>query len=221
MPSAAPDAPVIFVLAGVNGAGKSSTAGALIRDAGLDYFNPDEAAKRIRRSLGVAPDEANALAWKEGKQRLEAAIRGRFSHAFESTLGGRTTIPALLLEAADGGIDVLVWYLGLATPELHIARVRARVAAGGHPIPEALIRERWDRSRRNILKLMPHLAELRVFDNSDEGDPAAGSIPPPRLLLHWARGGILGPDKEVLTNTPDWAKAIVAGAMRLQRGTAG
>jgi predicted ABC-type ATPase len=36
------------VLAGTNGAGKSSVAGALIRSSGGDYFNPDEVAKRLR-----------------------------------------------------------------------------------------------------------------------------------------------------------------------------
>jgi predicted ABC-type ATPase len=39
--------PVIYVLAGVNGAGKSSIGGAAIRENGAEYFNPDEAARRI------------------------------------------------------------------------------------------------------------------------------------------------------------------------------
>jgi predicted ABC-type ATPase len=41
--------PVIFVLAGVNGAGKSSLGGSFIRKRGLNYFNPDEAAAKIRQ----------------------------------------------------------------------------------------------------------------------------------------------------------------------------
>lgn len=61
-----------------------------------------------------------------------------------------------------------------------------RFGAGGHDIPDdppAL-----GTSRRNIIKLMPHLAELEVFYNSAEGDPAKGAIPQPRLLLHIERG---------------------------------
>ena len=213
---ASSDQPVIFVLAGVNGAGKSSLGGALVRSAGLEYYNPDEAARRIRRATGCPIDDANSLAWQEGRERLEAAIRGRFSYAFESTLAGKT-IPALLVDAAHAEIDILVWFVGLSTPEQHIARVRARVAAGGHDIPEALIRQRWDSSRRNIIHLLQYLTELRIFDNSEEGDPVTGTIPEPRLLLHWSRGAVVAPGFNNLKETPEWAKPIVAHALKLQR----
>jgi predicted ABC-type ATPase len=152
----------------------------------MNYFNPDEAAAAIRGLLRCTVKESNVRAWEEGKRRLEAAIAGRKDFALETTLGGRT-IAGLLLEAAEAGFDVLVWYVGLATPEQHIARVRARVAAGGHDIPEEMIRKRWDASRRNLIALMPLLDEVKVFDNTEEGDPAAGTIPPPKLLLHWRR----------------------------------
>ena len=208
--------PAIFVLAGVNGAGKSSLGGAFLRGTGLTYFNPDEAARRIRDTSGFSQDEANSLAWEEGKRRLESAIRGPFDYAFESTLGGNT-IPALLVEAATTGIVVLVWFIGLSSAEQHIARVQARVAAGGHDIPEETIRRRWETSRRNIIALMPHLTELRVFDNSEDGNPAAGTIPEPRLLLHWRRHQIIAPSLRALRATPEWAKAVIAGALKLQR----
>jgi predicted ABC-type ATPase len=107
--------PRILVLAGVNGAGKSSLGGEIIRRGGLDYFNPDEAARRIKASTGCTVDEANSLAWAEGKRHLESAIKGRLNHAFESTLAGRT-IPALLIDAARSGIEVLVWFVGLRVP---------------------------------------------------------------------------------------------------------
>jgi len=210
------DAPVILVLAGVNGAGKSSLGGQLLRSNGLTYFNPDEASKRIQAALGCPLDEANALAWEEGKHGLESAVNNRLNYAFESTLGGRT-IPAMLVKAARAGIEVLVWFAGLSTPEQHIARVRSRVAAGGHDIPEEMIRKRWETSRRNIIALLPHLTELRVFDNSAEG--SAGAIPKPRLLLHWRRGWIVAPGVRQLQNTPEWAKPIVAAALKLQRSS--
>src|SRR4030081_3223993 len=121
-------AAVIYVLAGVNGAGKSSVGGALLRQSALAFFNPDEAARRIRDEIGGSPEEASALAWQEGKQRLQAALENRQSFAFESTLGAHT-IPRMLREAADAGVEVLVWFVGLSSVDQHIARVRARVAA--------------------------------------------------------------------------------------------
>jgi len=136
-------APHIFVLACVNGAGKSSVAGSIIRSGGLNYFNPDRLV------------------------------------------------------------------VGLATPEHHIARVRARVGAGGHDIPEEMIRKRWESSRQNIINLMPHLAELKVFDNTQEVDPATDTLPQPRLLLHVEHGKIIERDP----NPPEWAKPILAAAL--------
>jgi len=208
--------PVLFVLAGVNGAGKSSVAGAFLRRRNLNYFNPDEAARRIRMFLGCSVEDANAYAWNEGKLLLEKAIRDRANHAFETTLGGRT-IPRLLAAAADGGFEVRMWFVGLATVEQHIARVRARVATGGHDIPEDKIRERWNTARQNLMALLPRLNELRLFDNSDDRDPVTGMIPPPKLLLHWQRGAVIAPSRPALEATPEWARPIVTHALQLDR----
>lgn len=207
--------PVLLVLAGVNGAGKSSIGGEILRASGQNYFNPDEAARRIRDELGCTGEEANALAWQEGRTRLSDSIANRRSFAFETTLGGNT-MPTLIREAAASGFDVLVWYAGLQSVDCHLARVRARVAAGGHAIPEERIRERWDASRRNLIDLMPVIAELKVFDNSMEAG-RSGRIPPPRLLLHVSSGAVVAPSREELARTPEWAKAIVARALQLQR----
>ena len=126
---------------------------------------------------------------------------------------GGATITALLERALASGLDVRVWYVGLGSVELHLARVRARVAAGGHDIPEATVRRRFHDSRLNLIRLLPRLTELRVYDNSAEADPRAGVAPEPRLLLHVARGRIVaaGP----LGDTPAWAKPILAAAMNI------
>lgn len=205
--------PVILVVAGVNGAGKSSIGGETLRRHGMNYFNPDEAAALIRKKLRCSIENANAFAWKEGKERLERTIHERTNYAFETTLGG-TTITRLLGEAADAGFEVRLWFVGLATLEQHIERVRSRVARGGHDIPEWKIRERWDASRRNVIALLPKLTEVRVFDNSQERDEA-GKIPPPRLVLHVKRGRIVSPSTSKLESTPEWAKPIVARALTL------
>lgn len=211
-------APRLYVLAGVNGAGKSSIAGATFREYGTDYYNPDEAARLLRAANpGLTQADANGAAWQQGRRLLERAIAERLDFAIETTLGA-STIPRLLAEAAAQGFAVLVWYAGLASPELHIRRVRARVRRGGHDIPETDIRRRFEHSRLNLVHLMPHLAALRVHDNSEEADPETGKFPVPRLLLHLERGRIAGPAN--LAATPEWAKPIVAAAMRLHAGKA-
>ena len=209
----ASEAPCIYVLAGTNGAGKSSIGGAMFVKKGAEYFNPDEVARRLSSELGITQEQANSAAWYEGKRLLELAIIHRYTFAFETTLGG-TTITALLDDALASGIDVRIWYVGLKSPELHIARVRARVGKGGHDIPETRIRARFDRSRLNLIRLLPRLTELRVYDNSREGDPHTGAAPELMLLLHCVRGEIV--DCCDLAKTPAWAKPILAAAMKLR-----
>lgn len=208
--------PVLFVLAGVNGAGKSSIGGFLLERAGLAWFNPDTFARELVAGGGWDQVQANAEAWSEGLRRLDQAIARRASYAFETTLGGET-ITTRLIEAAASTHDVEVWFCGLDSPERHLARVRARVAAGGHDIPAATIRERFDRSREHLLRLMPHLAFLRVHDNSREAGPD-GTIPDPVLLFEMKDGRLTSATatgRQALAATPAWARPLLEAAIRL------
>lgn len=205
----------ITVLAGTNGAGKSSIAGQALRQAGGAYFNPDEATRRIlATNPGLTEEAAHALAWREGVQRLRAAIADHADYTFETTLGGQT-VTDLLLAAAAAGHELVIWYCGLDSPERHLARVAARVAGGGHDIPEAKVRTRYVASRANLVRLMPHVTMLRVYDNSAEADPASGQQPTPWLVLEVLRGTLSYPRSAAeLATTPAWAKPLVARAFQ-------
>ncbi|MFY9561872.1 MAG: zeta toxin family protein [Terriglobales bacterium] len=208
----------IYVLAGTNGAGKSSLMGAMLLQQGVEYFNPDHAAQRIlsanlsSANPGLSQAEANSAAWHEGKRLLERAIAEKLDFAFETTLGGKT-IANLLDRALSEGIAVRIWYVGLEGVERHIARVRSRVAHGGHDIPEERIRERYIQSRLNLIRLLPRLTELLVYDNSEEADPRTGTAPEPRLILRMVRGRVR--ETCELTRVPEWAKSILAAAFKL------
>lgn len=206
------DRPTLLVLAGVNGAGKSSVAGAAIRSQGLDYYNPDEATARFL-ATGMAPGEANAAAWQYGRRALERAIAQGRNFALETTLGGNT-IPALIAKACDSH-DVILWFVGLDSPERHLARIASRVAAGGHDIPADKVRARWDGARRNLIRLLPGLYEFRLYDNSHE-QPDGAAAANPSLLLHWRDRRIVAPAASRLRHTPPWAKPIVEAVGRLQ-----
>lgn len=203
--------PVLYVLAGVNGAGKSSIGGHLLERAGLGWFNPDTFARELVAATGCDQTEANAAAWQEGMRRLDIAIDEGRHYAFETTLGGRT-VPQRILDASRSH-DVMVWFCGLRSPEQHLARIRARVAAGGHDIPQAKVRARWDASRENLVALMPHLAHLQVYDNSVDTSPGE-AVGDPRLVLEMVAGRCVYPAApESLARTPDWAKPLVEAAL--------
>ena len=205
---------MLFVLAGVNGAGKSSIGGHLLARSGLNWFNPDAFARDLVAATGCDPIEANAQAWHEGLRRLDEALAQGRTHAFETTLGGDTI--AARIKAATQTHDVLVWYCGLASPEQHIARVKARVAAGGHHIPQAKIRERFGTSMANLIALLPLLAHLRAYDNSLEAPPGS-MVPDPALVAEVTAGSLTWPTTLAsLQLTPEWAKALVEAALQCE-----
>jgi predicted ABC-type ATPase len=215
MASGPPARPFILVLAGVNGAGKSSVGGSILAAHDLTWFNPDAFSRALIARTGMDKDAADAAAWNYGKTRLEEAITNGTSFAFETTLGANT-IPRLLAKAAETH-DVVMMFCGLGSVQMHIDRVKLRVRHGGHDIPEEKIRGRWESSRRNLIALLPHLARLQVFDNSTEAAPGE-DIPDPVLVLEIENGRVLHPGREdidALQATPDWAKPLVAAAFLL------
>jgi len=203
----------IFVLGGCNGAGKSSVGGEALRVAGVPYFNPDRAALEAMSAAKthgrlMTQIEANAWAWNQGVARLRRAIADRANYALETTLGGETIVDQLW-HAADAGMRVNVWFIGLESVDLHVSRVRERVARGGHDIPRADIERRYVRGRLNLVRLLPKLSQLLVYDNSADASTKAG----PRLLLRMRDGVIVAPSD--LSHAPGWAKPIVAAAIKV------
>jgi len=212
-PTSATTRPRLLVLAGVNGAGKSSVLGVHVFEEEFDWFNPDQHARELADRTGMELARANGEAWNEGLLRLRAAIEQGGEYAFETTLGGNTIREELIRAAASHDLHML--YCGLNSVNTHLRRIAARVERGGHPIPEAKVRERLITSPRNLITLMPHLANLHVYDNSLEAGPD-GIAPDPKLLLMLSDGQLEYPkNPSQLARTPHWAKPILAAALEM------
>ena len=108
----------------------------------------------------------------------------------------RTTLAGLLVVLAAGG-----------RPAPCAAQITV-VKAGGHDIPDATIRARFDASRLNLISFLAVATEIRVYDNSREADPGRGMAPEPRLLLHTVRGKVHAHCS--LSTVPEWANPIFA-----------
>ncbi len=129
---------------------------------------------------------------------------GALRFAFETTLGG-TTITRELLEAAADGVDLYVWYAGLASPDLHIERVAQRVRNGGHDIDPERIQKRYDASPKNLCRLLPYAKELYLYDNSTTVDVDGGQRPQPLKVLEMREHLITS----IVRPTPKWAEHVV------------
>ncbi|HEV3470310.1 MAG TPA: hypothetical protein VG148_13375 [Pyrinomonadaceae bacterium] len=69
-------------------------------------------------------------------------------------------------------VIAIAMFLWLRSPELAVQRVRERVRAGGHDVPESVIRRRYAKGARNFFGLYQPLADSwGVYDNSSRGEP--------------------------------------------------
>ncbi len=162
------ETPQAVVIAGPNGAGKTSSAPDLLQEAvGIDAFvNADVIAQGL---AGFNPESTAFEAGRIMLRRLDELARARDDFAFESTLAGRS-VSRLLKDLVRVGYDVHIFYLWLPSPELAVARVRRRVEAGGHDVPEPVIRRRFWRSLVNFDRLYrPFATTWRLYDASAVG----------------------------------------------------
>lgn len=200
----------IVVAAGTNGAGKSSIVQPYVERNGFSYFNPDQFTRELVRQ-GMPDRDANSRAWQHGRDQLRRAVDEAKPFAFETTLGGHS-IAFELMRALAFGRAVTIFYVGLASVELHLARVAARVARGGHDVPADTIRKRYDSSRTNLLAFLGTQAWIRVWDNSAE---SADGKPREAREVFAAQGhrlAMAAPDPEA---TPAWARPLLGQAFRL------
>ncbi|HTU23870.1 MAG TPA: AAA family ATPase [Pirellulales bacterium] len=173
-----PLAPKVVILAGPNGAGKSTSAPKLLRGAlAVDEFvNADTIAQGLS---AFAPDRVALQAGRIMLTRLAQLAAANNSFGFETTLASRTYAPWLRKLRATG-YRVHLTFLWLSSPDEAVARVAERVRAGGHDVPEATIRRRYDAGLRNLVQLYVPLADSwQVLNNSGSGLPsriAAGSV---------------------------------------------
>ncbi|TAL76988.1 MAG: hypothetical protein EPN76_10220 [Burkholderiaceae bacterium] len=208
-----PDRPVMYVLTGVNGAGKSSIGGHLLTQASLPWYNPNDFSRALVSDYGHTQEQANIDAWQESTRRLRQAITQRRSFAFETTLGGQS-ITQNLLQACKTH-DVMIWYCGLRDPQLHLDRIKLRVQNGGHDIPEAKVRQRWESSLKNLIILMPSLAHLRIYDNSTQYELGQATGEPILLLEMHAARRIYPAALADAAKTPEWAKPALEAAFEM------
>lgn len=157
----------VLIIAGPNGAGKTTFAREFLpAEARCPVFiNADLIAAGLSP---FAPERAAVLAGRLMLRQIEDEVRRGESFAFETTLAGRAyarRIPAWQKR----GYRVKMIFLKLPDVELAIERVAARVAQGGHGIPEATIRRRFAAGWRNFGECYrPLLDAWQVFDYSGD-----------------------------------------------------
>lgn len=149
--------PMVLVIAGPNGSGKSTISEYF--DKVGEYTNADEYVV----STGVSNEEAAKIV---DKKRYEA-IENREDFSFETVLSSHYKLD-ILREAKKNGYFIKCIFVLTSDPMINIARVRTRVAAGGHDVECNKILDRYEKSLANISELLNICDIMHVYDNSTQ-----------------------------------------------------
>jgi predicted ABC-type ATPase len=173
-------APTIYIIAGCNGAGKTTFAKEFLPSIGvIRFLNADEIAR------GLSPLRPGAVAFKAGKlllTELRGLIHRQETFALESTLSG-TTYVRIFEKAKRRGYAIELHFVWIPDVREAIRRVGQRVIEGGHDVPADDIRRRFARSVQHFLNDYASLAnKWFLWDNS---------MPPAKLLAESATHSIV------------------------------
>jgi predicted ABC-type ATPase len=172
------EVPAFWIIAGPNGSGKSTLYGSrrdaiygntVLSDATRPFWiiNPDLLAARIRATERLNRFAANLEAVKRIEAWLEASIDAHQSIGVETVLS--TGKYRRLVRVAKGrGFEIRLVYVILEAPELNLQRVKMRVRKGGHDVPASKIKERWQRSLRQLPWFLTQADWALLLDNSRE-----------------------------------------------------
>ena len=133
--------PRLFIISGCNGSGKTTASYAVLPEllGCSEFVNSDEFAKSLSP---FSPEKASVGASRYMLLKMRRLLERRADFAIETTLATRSMLK-MIKDAQEAGYFVTILYLWLNSPDLAVARVKARVAAGGHNIKEETIRRRY------------------------------------------------------------------------------
>lgn len=191
--------PILIVIAGPNGSGKTSVTSRLLKHEWVEdslYINPDVIAKEIFGDWN-SPD-AVVKAANYCAELREECLKERRSLIFETVMSANDKLD-FILRAKEAGYFIRVFFISTSSPTINAARIAGRVMKGGHDVPISKIISRYRKSIANCRAIASVIDRLYVYDNSVDGQEA-------RLQFRLVNG-VMG--KMYVTDVPRWAQAIL------------
>ncbi len=179
--------PVLIVVAGPNGSGKTTITKKLLHHQWIEgnncvYINPDIIAQEVFGDWNSR--DAIISAANYAQEKREACLAEKRSLAFETVFSSPEKI-AFIQQAISDGFFVRFFFICTNDPTICAQRVAQRVLGKeGHDVPIPKIISRYYKSLVNCKEILPHLDRAYFYDNSDENHN-------PRLLFRVSQGKVI------------------------------
>lgn len=170
--------PRMYIISGCNGSGKTTASYSLLPEIFncSEFVNSDEFAKYLSP---FNPSAASVTAGRFMLLKMKYMMENMKDFCVETTLATRSLLKTIS-DAHKRGYSVTLMYFWLNSPDLAVKRVKARVAAGGHNIPEDVVRRRYETGLSYLFDdYMPVCDKWILADNSKipfavvaEGNPS-------------------------------------------------
>lgn len=162
--------PEVIIIAGPNGAGKTTFASRYFLEewSQREFVNADEIAREVARP-GVAHQRVEMRAARAMLERIDELAGAGTDFMFETTLA-TLTYARKIARWRQSGYSVSLIYLRLPSVEASIGRVKARIEAGGHGIPEESIRRRFHKSLAYLESVYKSIVDEWYIWDSLDGD---------------------------------------------------
>lgn len=157
--------PTLYIIAGCNGAGKTTASYSVLPDLlnCREFVNADEIAK------GLSPFNPEEVAIEAGKlmlQRIEHLLGQGKTFAIETTLATRS-YASLIGRAHKRGYNVVLLFFWLPSPEIAVERVAKRVSEGGHNIPTETVYRRYWLGLQNFFGIFADIVDSWMFFDNE------------------------------------------------------
>lgn len=160
----------LYIIAGPNGAGKTTFARKFLPNyvKCLEFVNVDLIASGISP---FAPERASLQAGRIMLEQIHSLGNRGLDFGFETTLSGKTYVKLLNDLKKRKGYQIHLFLLWISSVKLALERIELRVRQGGHPIPEAVVRRRFDKGLYNFFHFYQPIADSWVIFNNSEDTP--------------------------------------------------
>ena len=184
----------LWLLAGGNGAGKSTFYRTRLAPLGIPFVNADLVAREL---FPESPELHSYEAMQIVEEiRDNLLIDGR-SFCFETVFSHPSKVDFVGKAKALGYAIILVM-IHLESTSLNKARVAQRVEEGGHDVPDEKIESRIPRLLRLVRSVIPLCDYVYLLDNSLADNPF--------IQVLTIRNGLV---EKILDPLPDWARQLV------------